>query len=285
MSDLTPVKVFLGIPSTGTRSDAQVYFLEEVRERYAGIVELVYPKQCVYRTFHDFARNAMVEEFLESDCDILWFLDSDVVPPKHVLDLIAIHGKKWEAAGAPYPIWMTPPGGTENTVIFTAYKGVVENETTKGIGITEVPRSGTEFIDALATGCLFLKRSLLERMEKPYFEFKFDPKTRQMREGEDLGFCLKASKIGVKFFTDYSMVCKHYKTVCLLDINNYAVSMSNDKVLRYDAEVRQKVQQAVMAAEQAGYERGLKDATKARPAASQGPLVSKGGLILPNSLR
>ena len=180
MSDLIPVKVFLGIPSTGTRSDAQVYFLEEVKERYAGIVELVYPKQCVYRTFHDFARNAMVEEFLESDCDILWFLDSDVVPPKHVLDLIAIHGKKWEAAGAPYPIWMTPPGGTENTVIFTAYKGVVENETTKGIGITEVPRSGTEFIDALATGCLFLKRSLLERMEKPYFEFKFDPKTRQM---------------------------------------------------------------------------------------------------------
>ena len=275
-------KIYMGLPSVGTRHDAQCYFLREVEERYKDHVEFVYPTQCVYRTFHDFARNALVDEFLASDCDVLWFLDADVVPPKHVLDLVVIHGDKWEAAGAPYPIWMTPPGGTENTVIFTAYKGIVENDTTKGIGITEVPRSGAEFIDGLATGCLFLKRSVFAKLQKPYFEFKFDPETRQMREGEDLGFCLKASKVGIKFFTDYSMVCKHYKTLCLLDLNNYAISMSNAKVLEYDHEIRSQIKNAMLAAEQAGYERGRKEA-QARPA--PGPAVSKSGLILPNSLR
>lgn len=273
------IKCYLGIISTGTRHDAQIYLLEELKERYKDKIEFVYPKQCIHRTFHDFARNAVVEEFLESDCDVLWFLDSDVVPPKHVGDLIAVHWDKWQAAGACYPIWMVPPGGSEICVLFTAYKGVVEDDTQKGIRMTEVPRSGVEFIDGLATGCMFLKRSVFDSLEKPYFEFKFNPETRQMKEGEDLGFCLKLSKKGIKFLTDYSMVCKHYKTVCLLDINNYAVSMSNCKVLEYDKEIRDQVQHAVIAAEKAGFDRGVREAN-----VPKGQRTTKSGLILPNSL-
>lgn len=281
MSEKKPIKVYLGIPSTGTRIDSQLYLLEEVKERYKGIVELVYPMQCVQRTFHDFARNAIVEEFLASDCDVLWFLDSDVVPPKHIMDLIALHWDKWEAAGAPYPIWMVPPGGTETCVIFTAYKGIVDNDVTKGIRMNEVPREGSEFVDGLATGCLFLKRSVFTNLKKPYFSFKYNEESRQMSEGEDLGFCLKLAKLGIKFFTDYTMVCKHYKTVCLLDINNYAVQMANDRVLSYDAEVRPKVTAAVEAAINKGYEQGLKEGAKYAPKKTN---VSKSGLILPDSL-
>lgn len=273
-------RIYMGVPSTGTRVDAQCYALREIAERYKDHVELVYPELCVQRTFHDFARNAIVDEFLASDCDVLWFLDSDIVPPPHVLDLVALHGEKWKAAGACYPIWMVPPGGSETCVLFTAYKGVVENDEQKGIRMTEVPREGTEFVDGLATGCLFLKREVFEKLEKPYFEFKFNPETRQLKEGEDLGFCLKLAKLGIKFFTDYSMVCKHYKTVCLLDINNYAVSFANCKVLDYDKEIRQQVQQAVMAAHQAGRELGHKEAQKALA-----PQRPKSGLILPEALR
>lgn len=262
----------MGIPSTGERSDAQCYFLREVTERYKDKVELVYPKQCVFRSFHDFARNAYVEEFLESDCDVLWFLDSDICPPKHVLDLVALHWNKWEAAGACYPIFMVPPGGSEPSILFTAYKGVIEGQ---GIGLTSVPKSGQEFVDGLATGCLFLKRELFAKLEKPYFEFKFNEETRQMKEGEDLGFCLKVNKLGVKFFTDYSMVCKHYKRVCLLDINNYAIDMSNAKVLEYDAEIRPKVEKFMNTiAEQ---QQQQKKEQKLPPGLNR----SKSGLILP----
>ena len=244
-------RVYMGAPSTGTRADSQTYALREIAAKYADTIELVYPKQCVHRSFHDFARNEIVEEFLRSDCDILWFLDSDICPPTHILDLVAKHGDKWQAAGAPYPIFMVPPGGTEPCVLFTAYKGVVHRDdgSVQGIQLTSVPRAGTEFIDGLATGCLFLKRSVFEKLEKPYFEFKYDKESRKMTEGEDLGFCVKVNKQGIQFFVDYDLVCKHYKTVCLLDINNYATSMSNAKVLEYDAEVRPKVAELLASVE------------------------------------
>lgn len=236
------IKIYMGIPSTGDRSDTQCYALRAIEDRYKDYVELVYSRVCATRMFHDYARNDFVKEFLESDCDILWFLDSDVSPPDHVLDLVVMHGDKWQAAGACYPIFMVPPGGTDPCVLFTAYKGIVDDGQNKGIALTTVPRSGTEFVDGLATGCLFLKRSVFEQLQEPYFEFKYDTKSRKMTEGEDLGFCLKLAKLGIKFFTDYSMICKHYKRVCLLDINNYAIDLANSKVLAYDAEIRPQVE-------------------------------------------
>lgn len=230
-------KVYLGLPSTGSVVDYQAYMLREIEDRYKDEVELVYPKKLVNRIFHDFARNEIVEEFLETDCDILWFLDSDVVPPHFVLDLVTSHGDKWEAAGACYPIFMSVPGEEGRQIVMTAYKGSTE----MGLHPAKVPNSGTEFIDGLATGCLFLKRDIFSKLEKPYFEFKYDKESRKVVQGEDLGFCMKLGKLGIKFFTDYSMVCKHNKTVCLLEMNNYAVNFANKAVKAYDAAARENM--------------------------------------------
>jgi hypothetical protein len=288
MSDKKRVKIFMGVGSTGDRWDAQCYALREIEERYKEYVELVYPAQCVYRSFHDYMRCAMVDEFLETDCDMIWFLDSDICPPKHILDLVAVHGDKWKAAGAAYPLWMAFPGSTEPSIIFTAYKGIIDNAECKGIHMAEVPRTGTEFLDALATGCLFLKREVFEKLEKPYFEFKFDAKTRRMVEGEDLGFALKLSRLGIKFFTDYGMVCKHYKRVCLLDINNYATELSNHRILAYDKEIRPQVEQAIKQAMEFAYKQGLDDGKKNVKGrnftfSTDGDLQTSSGLILPGS--
>lgn len=279
MLETKKVKMYLGIPSTGSRADLQTYFLRDAEKKYGDRIEFIYPKQCIHRSFHDFARNSIVEEFKESGADVLWFIDSDVVPPDNVLDLITEHLDKWMVSGACYPIWMVPPGGDETCVLFTAYNGIVEKDgKVTGIGMTEVPQKGLAFVDGLATGCLLIKKEVFELLKKPYFEFKYDPETRQFKEGEDLGFAIKLNKLGIQFFTDYSMVCKHYKNVCLLDINNYAVSWSNKKVLDYDKEVRQQVMQAVSAAELAGYERARKEYVKAAP-----KKTTASGLILPSS--
>lgn len=237
MSNSKKVKVYCGFISTGTRADSQVYILRELAERYKDEVELVYPEQCVHRVFHDYARNAVVDEFLATDCDILWFLDSDVTPPKHVLDLITQHLDKWVVSGAAYPIFMSQPNEEDRQIVFTAYKG----HNGKGIKPTRIPYSGLDYVDGLATGCIFIKREVFDKLEQPYFEFKYDPKSRELKEGEDIGFCLKLNALGIKFFTDYSMVCKHYKNVCLLEMNNYAISYANKAVLAYDNEIRDKV--------------------------------------------
>lgn len=283
------VKVYMGIPSMGERSDFQCTMLRKIAQRYEKYVELVYPTQTVYRIFHDHARNGIVEDFLASDCDVLWFLDNDIGPAKHVLDLVVNHWDKWEASGAPYPIWCTPPGGGFQQILFTAYEGFGDSEHgNTGIRMTDVPSLGMKWVDGLATGCLFLKRSVFEGMAKPYFEFKYDHDTRNIVEGEDLGFCLKLAKKGIRFLTDFSMVCKHFKRVDLLDMNNYTIDFSNQRVEAYDAQIRRDVEPVIKSA----YEKGFKDcaARMGREvelntsvlSTERGPKRTASGLILPN---
>jgi hypothetical protein len=233
-------KVYVGIPSIGSVSDFQPHVLRELAETYKDDIELVYPKQLCQRIFHDAARNGIVDEFLETDCDILWMLDSDVCPPKHVLDIVSRYGATWEAAGSPYPVFMSQPGQSFRQIVFTVYKGINPEKTS--LAPSACPQEGTDWVDGLATGCLFLKRSVFEKLEKPYFEFKYDPITRAPIQGEDLGFCLKLAKIGIQFFTDYSTVCKHFKNnICLLEMNNYCIDFANKSVENYDKTVRSQV--------------------------------------------
>lgn len=245
-------KVYLGLPSTGQVIDSQAYLLRDIAELYKDHIELVYPVQCVRRVFHDFARNAIVEDFLSTDCDVLWFLDSDITPSLHVLDLVALHKDKWQVAGATYPVFMKTPHTEDISVVFTVYKKNVE---TGNFGLRNTPKSGQEFVDGLATGCLFIKREVFSQLNKPYFEFKFDPESREMAEGEDLGFCRKLSTLGIRFFTDFELVCKHQKNVDLLDVNNYAISYANGQVSQYDAMIRDQIKIAVNQA----YEKGFQD--------------------------
>ena len=253
--------MYVGLPTTGNVFDSNVHAVRELEKKYGGRIEFVYPKKLVRRMFHDYARNMIVEEFLESNCDVLWFLDSDVSPSANVLDLITEHWDKWKVAGAPYPVFMTPPGEKGPQIVFTVY--IKNNDK---LCPSKIPYSGINYVDGVATGCMFIKREVFEKLEKPYFEFKFRQEDRYMEEGEDLGFCLKVSKLGYQFFIDYSMVCKHQKTLCLLELNNYAIEYANKSVAAYDQTIRSKIQ-----------------ALEARVRGKMGPSTqSKSNLILPD---
>lgn len=230
------IKVYVSVPTMGTVADSQVYFFRAAEKKYADRIEFIYPEQCWRRIFHDAARNACVEEFLKSDADIHFFLDSDVTPGDDLFDLVLEH-EKWKVAGAAYPIFMTPGGMDRPQLMFTVYKGTAKG----GLGAANMPSEGTEYVDGLATGCLFVKREVYEAMERPFFEFKYDPDTRVMTEGEDLGFCKKVTALGHKFYIDYSKAAKHTKNVCLLEVNNYAMEYARRSVAQYDALVRSQV--------------------------------------------
>lgn len=279
----TPIKIYMGIPSMGDRWDFQNYSLRELEKRYAGEVELVYPERLCHRFGHDFARNEIVEEFLESDCDILWFLDADIAPPPHVLDLVTIHGSSgWLAAGAPYPLWMYPPGHDDLACLFTVYNGNAASEHgNQGLVMSPVLHSGTEWVDGLATGCLFLRRELFAKLEKPYFQFKRKQESQEVVEGEDLGFALKLQRLGIKYFTDHGMVCGHYKKVNLLEVNNYAINYANAKILAYDASIRSQIEEACKKAYLKGRLDEQANAAQADIRASSGVRRTASGLILP----
>jgi hypothetical protein len=278
MTDTKKTKIYLGWLSTGVREDVHIYLMRDLQERYGHLVEFVLPDVCAHRIFHDRARNDVVEEFLDSDCDILWFLDSDVCPPTHVLDLVTIHKDKWLVAGAPYPVYQTIPGTNEMGICFTVYNGLSEQGDRRGLFMSDVPHTGTEFVDGLATGCLFIKREVFAKLERPFFEFKFDPKTRVVIEGEDLGFCLKLHDLGIKFFVDHSMVCKHVKRLCLLEMQNLCTKKGNAQVVEYDKQVREAMTNATKTAWKAGYQKGIEDAKM-----SSTPPKTKSGLVLPSN--
>lgn len=263
------IKIFMSLPTNGFVVDSQEHILRELQDTYRDHVEFVYPIAKVRRIFHDFARNMLVEDFLASDCDVMWFLDSDITPNKQILDLIACHWDKWQVAGATYPIFMTPPGGDIPEVVFTCYQ---KNEQTGALALNAVPKEGVGFVDGLATGCLFIKREVFSQLEKPYFEFKFHPETRALEEGEDLGFCRKLAQLGIKVFTDFTMVCKHQKTVDLLEVNNYAIQYSNRSVLEYDKRIKATLNSALAAQYSAGYQAAL-EAVRKELHASQAPTI------------
>lgn len=264
---MNKIKLYIAVPSTGEVADVHPYMFRQYEKEYGDKIEFIYPKHCVQRRFHDFARNAIVEDFLASEADILWFLDSDVIPPPNVLDVVAKHHDKWELAGAPYPVFMTVPGRVGPQAVMCVY-----NKDEKGLHTTDVPTEGLGYVDGLATGCIFIKRSVFAQLEKPYFEFKFEHETRRMTEGEDLGFCRKTSNLGHKFFIDYSMACGHLKKVNLLDVNNYAIQYANDSVRSYDAIVREQIKSLAIKVKQQAQE----------IAALKAP---KSSLILPDRLK
>ena len=238
---MSKIRVYCGFPSIGTRSEIQIYALREMERRYSDRIEFVYPKNSTQRIFHDAARNGIVEEFLESGCDVLWFMDSDIHPPVDSLDFFNEDMyPQWELAGLPYPVWMTPPGyedkGMQAVVCVYSYDG-------PGLRPAKVPREGIAFVDGLATGMLFIKRKVIDELERPFFEFKFDPITRVMKEGEDLGFCMKVNQLGYKFLTDFSKVCGHYKNVDLLQVMNYATQYAQTHVDAIHAEYRPVIKQ------------------------------------------
>lgn len=230
------IKCYLGIPSMGNRSDAQMYALRDIEEQYKDQIEFVYPTRFTQRIFHDFARNMAVEEFLKTDCDVIWFLDSDISPPTSIGTLITAHWDKWKAAGAPYPLFLTPAGCDQPKVVFAVY-----NDYGKGYNTTDIPQMGIDFVNGIASGCIFVKREVFEAMEKPYFEFTYEPETRKMKMGEDIGFCKKVNAQGHKFFIDYSMLCRHFKNIDLLEVNNYVISEFNARWLEHDRFMRSQI--------------------------------------------
>ncbi len=280
-------RVFMGLPSNGSVVDFQSYALRELQERYADEVELVYPEMLCQRIFHDAAREGIVQDFLDSGCDILWQLDSDVVPPKFALDLVTTHGNKWQLAGCPYPVFMATPGESHRQVVFTMYKRIADCPVTGKVRVapTEVPREGTAFVDGIATGCLFIKREVFDKLERPYFEFKYDATTRMPIEGEDIGFILKMVRLGIPFFTDYSMTCKHYKNnIDLLEMNNYAMIFGQKCVNNYASNVSEMVRKVEdkynkIKAERDALKAALKQAeqlvTQASRQTNQRPIIFK----------
>lgn len=147
------------------------------------------------------ARNGLTERFLETECDYLYFWDSDVV----IRDL-SFMGKLLETAtkldaqivGGVYRI---KHRSSDCVVGMLKDDGEIRNF--KEGEITE-PR----LVDVIGTGSMLIKREVFEKVPKPWFSFVDKPDLHNLPE--DYHFCLLAKKQGIRVAVDPRFSTYHY---------------------------------------------------------------------------
>ena len=160
---------------------------------------------CSQRIMVDNNRNNIVKVFLENKWDYLIMIDEDNPPTNNILDLIKLD---LDIVCFPTPMIrkeVDPP------IFFNIFERI--KDAYKPI----LPQKGKLMeIDAGGSGCILIKRKVLENIKKPFeSEWKEDG-TRG--KSSDLKFCEKAKEKGFKIYTHWDYPCSHYKKINLLDI-------------------------------------------------------------------
>lgn len=165
----------------------------------------------------EYQRNIMTRNFLKSDCDALWFVDSDVMPSENSLALLNVEDA--DIVGGVYPILNnksveygeTKSGQNRLPILWSAYSPSEDNDGKPGFLPMPLPPEPNGLIcevAGLGTGCVIIDRSVLA---DPRMEIgKADPdgtravfRTRRTETGkmlwtDDLDFCYRATQLGYK---------------------------------------------------------------------------------------
>lgn len=220
-------KIFIGIPRE------RIYLTQFVDNRDAILANLAktgigggYFQAEGHRV--DRNRDTIVEDFLKREDKPEWLvmLDTDM---EHPIDA-PIRLVKWNKpiVGAlyfhrgsshdPFAFKYAPEAGLDDygrpALLWRAMKKEVFNYLDShnvpmrdGAFVIEDDPNALIEVDAVATGCMAIHRSVLEAMPKPIFEYRFGGNS------EDLIFCKEAKEHGFPIYCDMSTVCGHYHWV------------------------------------------------------------------------
>ncbi len=159
------------------------------------------------------ARNEAARLTVAGGYSHLMFLDSDMEFPADTLHRLLGHGKP--LVGATYVKRCEPWG----------LLGAFPAGTDMSAGLVEALE--------LPTGCLLIHRSVLERIEWPWFRFEYGDEVGQ-RLGEDLYFCRKARGKGVKVWCDLALT----RELGHVGVKKYTVRDGIEHVARMEMERR-----------------------------------------------
>lgn len=129
------------------------------------------------------ARNTAVAMAQEAGVDYLWFVDSDMVFPPTALLRLLIHQQ--DVVGATY-VKRVPP----HPVLGAALDPQPADFPP---GLLEMSR--------IPTGCLLIRMSVFDRLQRPYFHFDVNPANGDI-VGEDYLFCDKVRAAGMRIWCD-----------------------------------------------------------------------------------
>ena len=149
-------------------------------------------------------RNAIVRDFMKSDCDALWMIDADTVPPRNLSFVDAMEEMEYPVLCGPYKGFNEQYGGS----FWHVYKKVTDR------GYLPMPRKkwpADRFfkVDVAGTGCMLIRRNVIEEGRPDPFYLKIDSAGHVITE--DMSFCKDVGGV----WLDSHYVCKHERDVNL----------------------------------------------------------------------
>jgi hypothetical protein len=146
----------------------------------------------------DVARNKTAEVALKVGAGHVFFLDSDIHPPRDVIHRLLAH--HLPIVSALYARRQNPPNNQMLRRTPDSQKFVpIEEGAYKPGSLVEC--------DAVGFGCALVEARVFRSIERPWFRWTeyYTPDGTS----EDFDFCVKAKKAGFPIFVDTSIVCSH----------------------------------------------------------------------------
>lgn len=134
-------------------------------------------------------RQKLAESALGSGASHILWLDSDMIFPPNVLEILLSHGKDIVACN--YSTRTTPFKGV-------AYTKIGDWESWIGYNITG---ERMQTVEGIGMGCMLVKASVLKSMSMPWFETSYSHELND-HIGEDFYFCQKAIELGNEIWVD-----------------------------------------------------------------------------------
>ena len=171
------------------------------------------------RTLIDTARNMLAKEFMTTDCEWSFWMDSDMILEPKTIPLMIDRAKKLDAKflsgvyvrrfGDHRPLLWKRKIVTEDDKVQCDYEK--ENDRWVTTDVMIHPDKKDPFrIDACGFGCCLIHRSVYEKMEYPYFQaFWTDWKNKRIQVSEDFYFCTIAREKDVNLWAIPEIKCGH----------------------------------------------------------------------------
>lgn len=190
-------KVLLAIPTLGTIHYRLLQHI--VRACKNDYVELYV--SCMVG--NEANRNAITRYFLEGDYTHLLMIDSDQEPTGDILGLLK-HDK--DVITMPSIINM-------NGLLWNVYD---RGDSGYTVNARSKRGSGIEKVYAVGTGCILIKRRVLELIENPFVPLRDKDDRRLVTQ--DICFSIRCQDKGFDIWTDWEHPLRHYKEIDLLSI-------------------------------------------------------------------
>ncbi len=143
-------------------------------------------------------RNVLIDYTLKQGYDFLFFLDSDVIPPKYALTKLVQHNKDIVAG-----VYFANQQLNNVQSILPVLRGLTGyRDFSRPLKPEEVTADGFFEIFGCGFGCCLIKKEVLESVK-----LRYNPK---LNSSEDFIFCYDARvKFGFKTYADTSIKCVH----------------------------------------------------------------------------